>query len=190
MSWFMRHYQRRIVNVNVNIILAGVLALAVTSLVLHYAVLLGFETIIAQRAGVHRKLVIAIMTFVVDLIADVGVYYGLHWYANHVPAKLGGGGRLITPEYAHLSFMQDATMVQVERMVLSPILYTIALGTQHLLLRQGFDVATATATGFGSGIAVSRCLHTMWMLYRERRLKTGPATGAEQRTGGSSAQSA
>jgi hypothetical protein len=169
MSWFMRQYQRRIVNINVNIILAGALALGITALVMHLAVHLGFENIIAQRVGVHRKLVIAVMTFVVDLIADVTVYYGLHWYANHVPATLGGKGRLVTPEYAHLSFMQDATIVQVERMVLSPILYVIALGLQHVLLRHGIDVATATAIGFGCGLAVTRLLHTLWMLHRDRR---------------------
>ncbi len=176
MTWLARVYSRRIVNVNVNILTAGILALAITAPVMHYLEHLGIIDLLAQRLGYHRKAIIAALTFGVDLIADVSVYYSLHWYANHVPAKLGGHGRLINPGYAHLSFMQDATMVQVERMVLSPILYTIALGLQHLLLRNQMAVAWATAIGFGAGILFTRTLHTMWMLYRSRRLQTTSAT--------------
>lgn len=176
MTWLARVYSRRIVNVNVNILTAGTLALAITAPVMHYLQHLGIIDLLAQRTGYSAQTVIAALTFGVDLIADVSVYYTLHWYANHVPAKLGGHGRLINPGYAHLSFMQDATMVQVERMVLSPILYTIALGLQHVLLRNHMAVAWATAIGFGAGILTTRTLHTLWMLYRSRKHKAATAT--------------
>ena len=69
--------------------------------------------------------------------------------------------------------MQDATKVQVERMVLSPILYIVALGGQFLLHKSGTGVAWATAAGFTVGIATTRTLHTLWMLWegRKKRVK-------------------
>lgn len=179
MSWISRLYDRRIVNVNVNVIVAGVLALLITVAVMHLAnrwgiidrlddfapdlrfALLGYKFEI-----VGHKLVISGMTFIVDLVADVGVYYGLHWLANHMPRKRE---RRVNPAYADLSFIRDATLVQFERAVLSPLLYVVALGLQNRLLHQGYSVELATAYGFGTGIVLTRLIHTLWMIHRERR---------------------
>jgi hypothetical protein len=106
------------------------------------------------------------MTFFVDVISDIMVYYGLHWLANHLPRKLGF---VATGAYAHLSFIRDATLVQFERGLLSPLLYLVALGTQNTLLHRGWSVESATAIGLGLGITISRCIHTLWMMRQERR---------------------
>src|SRR5262245_26294593 len=117
MERLLRWYQRRIVNVNVNIIAAGILALGITVGVMHT---------LDRTFHFGNKAVISGLTFVVDLIADVAVYYLLHWVANHMPRQTE---RIINPAYADMSFLKDASLVQFERALLSPLLYIIALGT-------------------------------------------------------------
>lgn len=173
-----RLYDRRIVNVNVNIVLAGVLALAFTVAVMHLADQWGLLPKLAARIPSFslnlfgysfsfegHKFAVSGITFVVDLIADVAAYYGLHWLANHMPRKREIARPL---GYTDLTFLRDATLVQFERALLSPVLYIIALGLQNTLLHQGFGLAAATAWGFGIGIACTRALHTLWMLRQER----------------------
>lgn len=181
-DWCIRCYRRRIVNVNVNIIVAGLLAMGVT-----VAAMKGLEHIDvpAKLAKLVRmpwelgpftwteKTVISILTLVIDLVADVLVYYVLHWLANHVPKKAAKLGHLIddlNPAYAHLTFVQDATMVQVERLVLSPLFYIIAVGGQQMILHADHSaVATSVAVPFTTAILVTRCIHTVWMHYQQKR---------------------
>ncbi len=176
MERLVRLYDKRIVNVNVNIVLAGVLALAFMAPVMHGLSAVHVPRHIAEALGMpwavwkfrfDEKAVIGGLSLVVDLVADVVVYYVLHWVANHMPRR----ARSINPAYAHLSFMQDATMVQVERMTLSPLFYIIALGVQHALLHAEMGVGWASAFGFGLAIVVTRILHTIWMVLQERRMK-------------------
>lgn len=177
MNWFQRWYGRRLVNVNVNIVLAGALALGITVLVMNQFERLGLGQRINGRLGIGEKFVINGVTFVVDLVADVLVYYALHWLANHFPSR----SKLINPAYANLSFMKDATLVQFERAALSPILYVIALGGQHWLLHLGHSIAQSTAIGFASGILTTRIIHTLWMFLQEKRTirKSGLASRRE-----------
>lgn len=188
MEWLARLYARRIINVNVNIIAAGILALAFTAAFMHFFVAWQWDHAIANFLGfVSYKVVITAVTFLVDLVADLGVYYILHWYANHAPSRFGA--KVLDPELAEPSlgsdlaeirqslrpsFLRDATKVQVQRIILSPILYIIALGGQHALLHAHVNVAAATAIGFGAGILVTRILHTLYML-REDRLARAAA---------------
>jgi hypothetical protein len=186
MKWLVSLYDRRIVNVNVNVIVAGLLAMGITVLVMHIADRVGLLAALQGRVPdisfpwrggrghiYGQKLVISGLTLGVDALADILVYFGLHWFANHMPRK-----RIprIKPEYQDLTFVRDATLVQFERAVLSPLLYFIALGTQNALLHQGWRVESATAIGLGLGMAVARTLHTMWMLRQERRRKAAAAT--------------
>lgn len=180
-NWCVRCYRRRIVNVNVNIIVAGLLAMGVT-----VAAMKGLEQFDASgrlarllrmpwKVGPFHwddKAVIGALTAVIDLIADLAVYYVLHWLANHLPRKANKLGHLldeINPGYAHLTFVQDATMVQMERLALSPLFYILALGGQHLMLHADFGVGRATAASFTLAILTTRCLHTLWMYLQQKR---------------------
>lgn len=170
-------YDYRIVNVNVNILVAGVVALVITAGIMHMAEQTGVLGTLTEWAKSHRprvlgfqlhgdKMVVSGLTFIVDLIADVLVYYGLHWLANHMPRSRT---RPKTGAYADLSFMRDATLVQFERALLSPILYIAALGLQSKLLHEGHGVGFATSVGFAVGLVLSRALHTIWMMRAERK---------------------
>jgi hypothetical protein len=169
-------YDSRIVNVNVNILVAGAVALLITMGFMHTLEKTGLLEALQRAVGLHRmsiagreihaeKLVVSGLTLIVDLIADVAVYYGLHWLANHMPRSTP---RKRNGAYAKLSFMRDATLVQFERALISPVLYIVALGIQNFMLHRGFGVAIATGAGFTAGILLSRVLHTMWMIHAER----------------------
>lgn len=176
----LRLYDRRLINVNVNILGAGAVALAVTVVFMGTAERTGL--LASLTSWVSRRhiplpfgaeldaenLVISGLTFIVDLIADVLAYYGLHWIANHMPRRTE---RAKPAAYADMSFMRDASLVQFERAMLSPLLYVMALGLQNLLLHRGVGVEAATAWGFGIGMIATRGLHTLWMIRAERRAR-------------------
>lgn len=172
MEFLLRWYSRRIVNVNVNIIIAGAVALFATGGIMHALVELGLPS--------HRKFLVGAITFFVDLVVDVGVYYALHWIANHMPRMTA---YIINPAYANQSFIRGATLVQFERALLSPLLYVFALSLQHWALHSGHSVFFATTVGFAIGITITRVLHTIWMLYSERRAAQRHAerSGAESK---------
>ena len=156
------HYDRRIVNVNVNIIVAGVLALIPTTLTVW---------VVKHHFGVRSNELITGITFFADAISDVLVYYLLHYLANHMPRSRAASSQ--DSVHAHTPFFKDATLVQFERMCISPLLYVIALGTQYSLM-EWWDVGASLATviGFSLGIAVSRIIHTWWMIRTERMAAT------------------
>lgn len=176
-AWVRAVYARRIVNVNVNIVVAGVLALGPTMLAVHFSRYLGVAD--------TDKRAIGLITFVADVVSDVIIYYVLHWFANHSPraarralermekvvmqGTLVNEERLIRGEGLRASFFADATRVQIERMCLAPLLYLLWLGGQQVLMYEGLSREWATLAGFAAGIAATRTLHTFWMLYQERR---------------------
>ena len=164
MQWLARWYARRIINVNVNIVAAGLLALPPTMLVVHFS----------RHWGVdddHRVLILAI-TFLTDIIFDVAIYFVLHWIANH------GSWRnkfldkaehlLVEPAHAGMSYIRDAGVVQLQRFVLSPVLYILWMGIQYVMMWTGFDRVPSMLVGWVVGIATARTLHTLWMLREER----------------------
>lgn len=169
------YYARRIVNVNVNIVLAGLLALGPTLLVVRlveHMFARGYHP--NQRLGIPDKGVITGATFAADLFFDLLIYYVLHWLANH-SGKQKRQQRLETLADAAVDsvpFFKDATKVQFQRLVLSPLLYLLWLGLQFTLM-SAFHVrpVLATVIGFVVAITTTRTIHTIWMLKEERALR-------------------
>lgn len=157
MSLLGRLYSRRIVNVNVNVVAAGVLALIPVGIVVYIA---------TEMMGLENRLGISALTFFADVFSDVVIYYILHWLANHGPWR--------RPAHqlefgAQPSFFKEATYVQFQRAAISPVLYTIALVLQHALIRYHWKPVWATVIGLSGGIVAARVLHTLWMLLDLRR---------------------
>ena len=151
-------YARRIVNVNVNIIAAGVLALIPVSLCVHF---------IHSTRFIENGTAIAAITFVLDIVFDFTIYFFLHYLANHGPFR-----KLVShnPAYRGMSFLHDAGLVQMQRAILSPMLYIIWLVVQHQLIEHtSIGAGWATAIGGVIGIGTSRVLHTLWMMLEERK---------------------
>jgi len=151
-------YARRIINVNVNIIAAGLLALIPVSICVHF---------IHSTRFIENGKAIAAITFVLDIVFDFSIYFCLHYLANHGPFR-----KLVShnPAYRGMSFLHDAGLVQMQRAILSPMLYVIWLVTQHYLIDEtSIGAGWATAIGGVIGIGTSRVLHTIWMMLEERR---------------------
>lgn len=170
-------YSHRVVNVNVNIVAAAVLALLPTLIAVHATELWlanPHPDEFSRRLASRDKLVISAVTFVVDVVSDFFIYYALHFVANHLPKRLKYHPH--DPQHTHVPFLKDATLVQFQRMVLSPLLYLIWLGSQQVLMHV-FDLTSVWATGIGCVIAVLtiRCIHTWWMIKAEakKRIKQG-----------------
>ncbi len=183
-AWIAKQYAKRIVNVNVNIIAAGAMAIGIMYAVMFWIHRLKIDIHIADQLKVNVKFVNIACSFVIDLVADLAVYYVLHWYANHVPSRFGGGGKLINPEYSDLTFLQDATKVQLERMLLAPILYVVAGTIQWILMKGHMQPPAAAAIGFALGISTTRTIHTFFMVWQQRKRRakmlveqTGAARG-------------
>ena len=173
MHWLARLYAQRIVNVNVNIVLAGLLALPPVVLVVYLAQFLGLPPNHTFHIGGFPFFTISAITLAADLILDFSIYLVLHWLANHHPWRhrllLDKADVILEPAHRGMSFMHDAGLVQFERAVLSPLLYLVWLGLQAFLIDRGVGAEAATAVGCVCGILTSRVLHTLWMLRQERR---------------------
>lgn len=172
MRWLLALYSRRIVNVNVNIIIAGLLSMLLTLIPVHLT-----------HYFTDRAAVIVAITFAADLVIDVLIYYALHWLANHWPRKRAAREAVPLDQAARPSFFKDATLVQFERALLSPILYAIFMGLQFYLLRQGVAREWATVVGLMSGILTARVLHTIWMVRQGSRQRAGAAAAEKARLG-------
>ena len=193
--WVGRQYARRVVNVNVNILLAGLLALAPTLLVVRIVEgLLRSGVVSGAKMHLADSAIISGTTLIADIIFDVSIYFGLHWLANH----WGRSERARKQQHRMeviadaavetVPFFKDASKVQFERMVLSPLLYTLFLGSQFVLMSvMHVRPVTATLVGFFVGIVCARTLHTLWMLRVERKAKKAGSPGASTQTPGKSA---
>ena len=174
MSLLVWLYKRRIININVNIVLAGIFALVPVAAVVELVHRFGFgnrDTLTAFENGA-----ISVVTIVTDIVSDVTCFYVLHWMANHWPNRLPGEKLAeVVGENAAPGYFKDATLVQMERMVLSPLLYTIWTVTQITLMRYAIAPVWATVAGFCTATLCIRTLHTLWMLRSARKAKTRKA---------------
>lgn len=154
MSLVGRLYSRRIINVNVNVVVAGVLAMGLTLIPVHLT-----------RQFTDNNFVVWAVTVGFDVAFDVTIYYLLHWLANHMPRRR----RPLVPGVTELSFLRDATLVQFERAMLGPVYYTVFSLLQLWALHQGWEREWAAILGIGAALVTTRILHTLWMLRSERR---------------------
>jgi hypothetical protein len=172
-GWLARAYRRRIVNVNVNILLANVLAVALTAVAVHFSRYLGIT-------NQQRWLMVA-YTVGVDMVFDVALYYVLHWMANHWPKRLPERGlKHVLEESPKPSFFKDATVVQAQRLCLSPLFYAITIVGMKLALHAGWDRVAASVAAFGAAIITTRIIHTFWMLRNDRAARRAAERNRDQ----------
>lgn len=161
---FRTYQKRKIININVNVTVAGLLAIAVAKLPVHW---------VSEWLGPDRRWLIVIAAALIDGIADVIIYYALHWIANHWRPLRKGGSKV---KGGMGEFFKHASLVQFERYMLSPVFYIVAMGLMYVLgeyttMRDSW----AFVVGFTTAILTTRVLHTMIGL-RTGTFKDGPPT--------------
>ncbi len=147
-----KFYQRnRVVNINLNILAAGLLAIVLIKLPVMY---------ISKWIGPEHKLLISVIAYILDTIVDVMVYYGLHWVANHWDPN---NRRDLSKQPKKRRFVHDATRIQAERMALVPIFMLVAIGGMWAL-QNYFSIGASWALiyAFVSAMLITRVIHTFW----------------------------
>jgi hypothetical protein len=146
------YYQRkRILNINANIVASGLLAV----LIAKYPVYL-----VGEAIGTEHRFLITLAAGGIDMVVDVAIYYALHWLANHWHPRWKKAAK----RKHKRSFFHDASLIQFERAILSPLYYLVAMGLMYLLQRWGWveHHSWAFVIGFVTGILVTRVAHTIW----------------------------
>jgi len=148
-------YQRkRIININANIVAAGLAALLPTALVVHIVEIQWRET---------PQWAFPIIAVGADIFFDVMIFFGLHWIANHWrPFRGKTDAERMALAARPPPFMIDAAMLQVERAIFSPLYYITAAGLMKLLQTWGLGAGVAVLIAFPTGMLVSRVAHTIW----------------------------
>jgi len=153
-----RYYQRsRLVNINANVIVAGMLALLPTA---------GMVRLSKVFITTDQKWVYTTIAVAADIIADVAIYFVLHWVANHWRPLQGRSHRERRKlEAKPPPFLRDATLVQFERALLSPLYYITAGLLMQLIQHQGIKAYWAVFIAFPTGLLLTRVIHTIWGLH-------------------------
>ena len=147
-------YQRkRIININLNVVAAGLLAIGCTKGVVW------FVDLFLDR---DLHLLFTAIALVCDMVFDVVIYYVLHWVANHWRPHANR-----TPAHPKPPpFIKDATLIQFERALLAPVYYILAGVLMQMLQKDlGWHPGWAMVVAFTTGLLFTRFLHTAMGLY-------------------------
>lgn len=166
-----RLYQRkRVININFNIIMSGLLSTAAVA-----GMLVFMKSVLGTQ---WPSWAYTAFSAAADLVLDVAIFVGLHWIANHWRPLQGTSER----EQEQLAAkppdaVRDAAQLQIERAIISPLYYIIAVaGTEMLQQQFGWHPAAAVSAAYPAGLVVTRTIHTIWGLrsgtYRDHHKRT------------------
>jgi hypothetical protein len=160
-------YQRkRIINININIVSAGLLALAFALIPVHYT----------RVIGMSNELAITAIGTTFDIIFDVLIFYALHWIANHWNPKWSVKKR----KKPNRAYFKDATLIQFERALFAPLYYVISSSVNYSFQKSGMEREWAFACGFFVGLAITRVAHTLWGIKTGRFLDAPAETDTDR----------
>jgi len=161
---FLLYQRKRIINVNANIIAAGLGAICLTLIPVSLT-----RLFIGPDLTPRDSLIITAIAGVSDMVFDVTIYYVLHFVANHWrPIKARRRKDVEHQTRKPPPFFRDATLIQFQRALLSPIYYIVALSLKLTLLKHGEAREVALVVGFVSALIVTRIIHTAWGLWTGR----------------------
>jgi hypothetical protein len=147
--FFQLYQTKRVVNINVNVTLAGLVAILIAKWPVKF---------VADWIGEDRIFLNSLAAYFIDMVVDFMVYFSLHWLANHW--KPGKPAPIDRARLVH--FAQDTLAVQAERIVLVPVFALLAIGGMTLLQHRT-DLAPewAFVVTYLVAILVTRVLHTV-----------------------------
>ena len=153
-----RLYQRkRIININANVIIAGLGSTAVVMVLLA-----GLKHFVGTSWPTWGYTAFALGA---DIVLDVAMFSALHSVANHWrPLKGKSGKEKLELGAAAPPHLEDTAQVQLERMVLSPLYYILASIGTEFAQRRGLLPYWAVAIGYPIALLATRTLHTWWGL--------------------------
>ena len=153
-----RLYQRkRVININANVIAAGLGSTAIVA---------GMIAVLKYPLGTDWPTWgYTAFSLAADILLDVAIFTGLHWLANHWrPFKGRSHKEKLELGAAAPPHLEDTARVQLERAILSPLYYIIAVVATETLQQLGLRPYWAVLIAYPLGLAVTRTLHTWWGL--------------------------
>lgn len=166
-----RAYRKhRIININLNLVASGMLAVALAKLPVEWASP-WVRRLTTPLPVIDPNFAVTVGAAIIDGLVDVVLYYTLHWLANHA-------GRAKPPQRMPMprpdrprgrrhrgSFFRDATGVQLQRLALSPIYYGVAMLLMFVLTKWNYlSDGSAFVVSFAVGVLTTRVVHTIWGL--------------------------
>jgi len=146
---FKMYQRKRVVNINLNVMAAGLLAIALAKFPVAW---------VAELIGREQKLLIALATYAIDMVFDGVVYFALHWIAN----QWKPGDPEPVDKARVRRFFLDALIVQGERFALVPVFAVIAIGGMYILQhRTEISPGWLFVIVYTFAIFVTRILHTL-----------------------------
>ncbi len=143
MVWKLYH-KYRVVHINVNAIIAGVLSLIISS----YLVFLTYYL-------TNDMIAVLLISYVVDGAMDFVIFAGLHLIAYR-----GWFSRL---SFAKI-LARDIAYLQTHRALLAIITLIIGVGVQFILMQYGLGRARSFIIAYGLALLVTRTGHTIYGL--------------------------
>lgn len=157
---FKLYQRKRVVNINVNVFVAGVVSITLAK----YPVM-----VISGLIGHEHKLLISVLAYVIDTTIDILMYFGLHWIANHwrpsgsVERAAIENDSVDERPVKKRKFWVDVALVQAERIALVPIFALMAISGTWALQHFGkIKPDWAFVWAFLMAMVVTRVLHTIW----------------------------
>ena len=153
---FQIYQRKRIININVNIFIAGLIAIAIAK----YPV-----SVMSGLVGHEHKLIISMLSYLIDTIIDIFVYFGLHWVANQWrPMKKFDPDTGENADESRIKkFLMDAGKVQAERFALVPIFAVFATGGMWAMQKfMDMEPDWAFVYAFIIAMIITRIVHTVW----------------------------
>lgn len=149
---FKLYQRKRVININVNILAAGLISIALTKFPIHW---------ISAWIGEDQKFYISVIAYALDTTMDFLVYFALHWLANHWNPH---GHHPETDQKTKLKkFAKEATRVQAERIALVPVFMLLSMGGMYALQRFAeISASWSFVIAFISAMLVTRVIHTIW----------------------------
>ncbi len=154
---FRLYQRRRVINVNANVIAAGLLAIALAKFPVAW---------LSAAIGPGHKVLKSVAAYAIDMAFDVALYFALHWVANHWrPLRpLNENDPLHVPR-SRRSFLLDAGRIQAERAALVPIFAAVAIGGMTVLQHRGVKASWAFVFAFLAAMLITRIIHTAFGLW-------------------------
>ena len=152
---FRLYQRRRVININANVVAAGLLSTALVAVLLW----------VLKRVLKTEWMSWGYTAFSVgaDIILDVAIFVALHWIANHWrPLKARSNREQTELSAVPPHVVKDTAQLQLERTALGPLYYLIAAAGTEALQRLGLSAYWSVLIAYPLGLLVTRTIHTVW----------------------------
>jgi hypothetical protein len=133
----------RVININVNILLAGLISLALAG-----------PFVRLTTFYLHSDRAIALFSFVLDGIFDFAAFISLHG-AVYLALKH-------RKKIESRPFFKDIAEIQSHRIILSVVFFVLAVGGHLFWMHHGLERTHAFMISYGTALILVRVLHTRY----------------------------